>query len=180
MMGSQIEAIEFLAPSQELANKYAVLFINKLHDILSGPRSGRWYPTPGNPFYSPMVPVAERALNYKVLGNRGKNKTSFVGASTREEIMGGAYQASAPGEAPAVRTGRLRQSFHAMIIKNSQTTWKASITTNVEYADALEHGTVKVSARPFIQIAIEEIKPLMMEEEMKELSEIIRGERQVL
>jgi hypothetical protein len=35
-----------------------------------------------------------------------------------------------------------------------------------------------VAARPFIQVAIDEVRPLMIQEEMKDLMEIVRGEKQ--
>jgi hypothetical protein len=57
-----------------------------------------------------MTPKEARASNYWV---------KFTGAESRNEIVGSAYQASAPGEPPAQRTGRLRQSFFLTVDPDS-------------------------------------------------------------
>lgn len=63
------------------------------------------------------------------------------------------HRASAPGEPPAVLTGRLRSSIATDLKKNS-----VKIGTNVEYAKSLEYGTSKVAARPFLRPALERNK----------------------
>lgn len=65
-----------------------------------------------------------------------------------------AHTASAPGEAPAVDTGRLRQS----IVANKLDPGHWQVGTNVEYALHLEYGTRKMSARPFMRPAFERVK----------------------
>jgi HK97 gp10 family phage protein len=61
------------------------------------------------------------------------------------------HQASAPGEAPAVDTG--------FLINSIQTTIKSEIQVETqigaEYSEALEYGTSKMAARPFVEPAIE-------------------------
>ena len=61
----------------------------------------------------------------------------------------GRHRASAPGDAPAVDTGRLRQSISAVRIDTGH--WR--VGTNVEYALYLEFGTRKIAARPFMRPA---------------------------
>lgn len=60
------------------------------------------------------------------------------------------HRASAPGEPPAVLTGRLRSSIASDLKKNS-----VKIGTNVEYAKWLEFGTSRMEARPFLRPALE-------------------------
>jgi hypothetical protein len=50
------------------------------------------------------------------------------------------YRASAPGEPPAVRSGRLRISWAARAIGKSDSEVIASIYTDVKYAPILEEG----------------------------------------
>lgn len=66
---------------------------------------------------------------------------------------GGTYQASAPGEAPAVRTGTLRLSWSGQMtvegnMKESVTVG-AELISNTEYAKYLEFG--RRAPRPFVK-----------------------------
>jgi HK97 gp10 family phage protein len=56
---------------------------------------------------------------------------------------------SAPGEAPAVDTGRLRASISHRVETDSGES-AAYVGTNVEYAPWLEFGTSRMRARPFM------------------------------
>jgi hypothetical protein len=147
-------ALEYDVPTQELAYKIGFIIIRSIHEVLSGDRTGRWYPTPGNLAYDRLTPKDKRAENYHA---------KFTGARTRDEIVGSAYRASAPGEPPAARTGRLRQSFFMTIIPHEDY-WTLRIFTNVTYADDLEYGTERMAPRPFIVPALERAKPQIEEE----------------
>jgi len=147
-------ALEYDAPNQELAYKIGFIVIKSIHEVLSGPRSGRWYPAPGNMAYDKLTPSKQRADNYYI---------KFTGAKTRNEVVGAAYRASAPGEAPAARTGRLRQSFH-IIVTPGDGVWTVRIFTNVIYADDLEYGTERMAPRPFLEPAIEKAMPQIQSE----------------
>lgn len=57
------------------------------------------------------------------------------------------YTASAPGEAPASRTGRLRQSV-AFVINTKGDTVEYVLGSPLEYAMFLEFGTYKMAPRP--------------------------------
>lgn len=141
----------FPAPDQDSAYQIGITILRNLQQILSGPRSGRWYPLPGNMAYDRMSPKEVRASNYHV---------KFTGAASRDEIIGAAYQASAPGEPPAQRTGRLRQSFYLTVDPDPEgDRFLANIRTNVYYADDLELGTEKIDPRPFMGPAIEKSLP---------------------
>ena len=61
------------------------------------------------------------------------------------------HTASEPGEAPAVDTGHLINSIQTRIISDKE----AEITISAEYAEALEEGTSRIAARPFVEPAIE-------------------------
>ena len=78
------------------------------------------------------------------------------------------HVASAPGQPPAVDTGRLRSSIRTL--KPNPGPLTRSVGTNVEYAPHLEHGTRTMAARPFLgPAALEERANLV-----KELTEALR------
>lgn len=60
------------------------------------------------------------------------------------------HQASAPGEPPAVDTGHLIGSIQTVI----KSPIEAEIIIPAEYAQALEFGTSRMAARPFVRPAI--------------------------
>ena len=60
------------------------------------------------------------------------------------------HQASAPGDPPAVDTGRLRQSIRAEIAGNV-----GLVGTDLEYGKKLEFGTRKVARRPWLSVAFD-------------------------
>lgn len=67
---------------------------------------------------------------------------------------GALYQASAPGESPAIRSGELLRSI-------GQPTFPApnvgQMRIGAPYAGKLERGTVKFAARPFVRPAIKRL-----------------------
>lgn len=72
------------------------------------------------------------------------------------------YRASAPGEPPAVRSGRLRISWAARAIGKSDSEVIASIHTDVKYAPWLQEGTDRIAPRPFEEPIIDDAKPRVM------------------
>jgi len=62
------------------------------------------------------------------------------------------HQASAPGEAPAVDTGYLKNSLRAKRVQ--QGTWL--VYAGAEYAPHLEFGTIDMAPRPYFVRSIEE------------------------
>ena len=73
------------------------------------------------------------------------------------------HVASAPGEPPAVDTGRLRASIHMEIeegVRSKKTLTVGSVRskgtggTLVEYGDYLEFGTSKMAPRPWVSVII--------------------------
>jgi hypothetical protein len=71
-------------------------------------------------------------------------------------------RSSAPGEAPAVQSGRLIGSVDAAVFRRGQR-WEAvsGVKREVEYAVALEFGTVRIAPRPAWRPALQKILPLM-------------------
>jgi hypothetical protein len=165
-MSQNTLTIDFEVPDSESAYKIGIMLVESIHKVLSGPRSGRWYPLPGNLFYDRDTPSKQRADNYHV---------KFTGAKTRGEIQGAAYQASAPGEAPAVRTGRLRQSFHMEVMPTASGSYKVIVLTNVLYAGDLNYGTERVKARPFADKALAEIMPEITKLMVAPIFKTLRG-----
>ena len=157
--------ISIKLPESHNAYEIGLMLVQEIQSQLSGNRSGRFYPVPGNPFYDRSTPQNERADNYWV---------KFTGTKRREDIKGGAYQASAPGESPAVRTGRLRQSFNMRVIPSDDGQYLVLVSTNVYYADDLEYGTEKIAARPFIKPALERVIPKIVNVRNDFFLEIIR------
>lgn len=66
---------------------------------------------------------------------------------------GGFYRASAPGQAPAIRTGTLLRSVREVF--PSWSTGQLSAT--VDYAEYLEQGTRRMRKRPFFRPALREV-----------------------
>lgn len=81
----------------------------------------------------------------------------------RRPFSKGTYTASAPGEPPAVRTGHLRQSWHAVSAsekgKKGSVTVKPGIRTDVKYAPGLDKGGGHVAPRPYREAIIEKAMP---------------------
>lgn len=70
------------------------------------------------------------------------------------------YAASAPGSPPAVRTGRLRNSFRPVgSVSTGALSVTAAIETDTHYAGYLEHGTRKMAARPYVEKIKQQAEP---------------------
>jgi|GEM_PF-4760317 len=164
--------LKFRCATYEGAQQIGIILIQAIQNELTGDRSGRWYPLPSNIFYT--------REGYKSLSKELKKKVNyhlkFVGAHAREEIYGSAYRASAPGEPPASRTGRLRQSFYMLISVYGENDYEVSIRTTVYYADDMEHGREKVSPRPFIEPAVRKSLPKIVAVQQNFPYRIIRGQ----
>lgn len=72
------------------------------------------------------------------------------------------YTASAPGEAPAVRTGDLRRSWRPIAASEKTkggVVVKPGIRTEVKYAPILDSGGEHLAARPYREAVVEKAKP---------------------
>lgn len=120
-----------MSASHEIANALR----NSSAKVLRGQRSGRRYLVPG----TGRVKYNKKAKTAKVYYTRH-------------------YAASAPGEAPAVRTGALRSSFNRYTaVKGGE--YIGGIRSYQHYASLLEDGTSKMAPRPFHDRTIEGAEP---------------------
>jgi hypothetical protein len=71
------------------------------------------------------------------------------------------HRASAPGEAPAVDTGRLKTSLHVSVSSGGHA--EADVVAPVSYALHLEYGTRKMAPRPFLAPALEANREMIFE-----------------
>jgi HK97 gp10 family phage protein len=103
-------------------------------------------------FRSADGPVAKQLTRIAIkVERRAKQLASTPG---RGRVYGRRrHRASAPGDGPAVDTGRLRASI-AHEVGRTGTTLVARVGTDVEYAKFLELGTSKMAARPFLRPAL--------------------------
>jgi hypothetical protein len=72
------------------------------------------------------------------------------------------HVASAPGAAPAPDTGRLRNSTQGEVLATTDGAI-GFVSVNTEYAAALELGTEKMAARPFISRVARDYAPRLRE-----------------
>lgn len=99
-----------------------------------------------------------------------KYRIPYTGSKTREERKKAGYKptmytASAPGEAPARRTGNLRLHWNGQVKTERATKGGVSVIAELEsqeaYAGYLEHGTSRMASRPFVERIKEEAMPEM-------------------
>lgn len=73
------------------------------------------------------------------------------------------YTASAPGEAPARRTGNLRMHWDGQVKRGSSSRKGVAVIAGLEskekYAGVLEDGAPNMASRPFVGKIIEKAKP---------------------
>lgn len=86
---------------------------------------------------------AETILKRNILAQNGTGRVYRRG--------GRVHQASAPGRPPALDTGNLRANTNAdPNLKHEGQDVVGSVVSNTDYAEALERGTERMAARPFM------------------------------
>lgn len=83
------------------------------------------------------------------------------GVSVSVSATGRPHVRSAPGEAPAVETGRLKTSLHVSVSSSGRA--EADVVAPVEYAAALEYGTRHMAPRPFLAPALDAKREMIFE-----------------
>lgn len=122
--------------------------------------------------------IAERATNlaltaaWKEVGVIVTNKLRYIirnGPRTGRvyTFRGRKHQASAPGEAPANRTGRLANSVGYLASGPDD----LQVGEEAEYAGFLERGTRKMAPRPHLQVAVNETQTITMQTLIKFIGE---------
>jgi len=99
-----------------------------------------------------------------------RNTELRVLKGTRSGRLYGKHRASAAGEAPAVKTGRLRSQWHGSV-QGSVNSKGASVIPTLEsktpYAGILDKGTRRMASRPFkdriAEAALPEVKKIFEE-----------------
>jgi phage gpG-like protein len=103
------------------------------------------------------LPELQILLETLGTGMESYAKQSMKGGGGRVYVhRGHSHQASAPGNPPAVDTGRLRASL-THEVETSGTRVTLRFGTNVKYGLYLELGTRKMAARPFIRPTLDAV-----------------------
>lgn len=122
--------------------------------------------------------IAERATNlaltagWKQVGALLVNKLQYMirnGPRTGRvyTFRGRKHQASAPGEVPANRTGRLAKSVRYEATGHHTLVFGE----DAEYAGFLEHGTRNMAPRPHLRVAVNEMQTVTMQTLIKFIDE---------
>lgn len=106
--------------------------VDQTKKTLTGQRTGRRYIIPG------LTPIAARQA-------RGRKLTRGQRAARK-------YTASAPGEPPAVRLGKLRDSLAYRVIADAAHPMQlmGEVGSPLQYAPYLELGTQRMAPRPYL------------------------------
>lgn len=115
------------------------------------------------------VKVMESAEKRVLKGQRTgrKYRVPYTGSKTKEERKKSGYKprmyrASAPGEAPAYRTGSLRLHWNSDVEERNTSNGTeviAILESGEKYAAMLENGTSNMEPRPFVEKIKEEAAP---------------------
>jgi len=109
--------------------------------------------------------MLDSAIN-KGLRAVGLDAVGLMQSGMRESVatgnLYGNHRASAPGQAPAIDTGRLVGSGFATGVEKDGLDYVVKVGFNAEYAIYLERGTDRMAARPFIAPAVLNNKPRLL------------------
>ncbi len=121
--------------------------------------------------------VSNRAVVVNAVNQAMRRKVMAMGVEARRTIVNevlvgertgrwyrkpkgkGMYRASAPGEAPASRTGDLRRSYKVGKLEVEAGRVQVKVGTALEYAEYLEHGTNHMHSRPHLEPALRLAEP---------------------
>lgn len=95
--------------------------------------------------------IEAKNLTIDMLSQPGKGRVYRKGKTV-------VHRASLPGRPPAPDTGRLRGSTQSEVFRTSDGA-VGEVSVNTEYAAALELGTEKMAARPFISRVVADYGP---------------------
>ena len=106
--------------------------------------------------------VTQRIIARRVGVTLGENRIQRLLGGNRSLGDMGIHRASAPGDPPTVRTGRLRRGIQMArpARKRAATRIGWVIGVNVKYAPFLEFGTRRMRPRPFVKPVLAKMKTL--------------------
>lgn len=110
-------------------------------DILSGQRSGRAYFVPGT--------GSVRPVSVSVTIRKGRFAGNTYNAIRYKKVGAVSYNASSPGEAPAVRLGDLRQQYRFRVVGPNYME-RGEVGNPLLYSIYLEKGTKNMAPRPHV------------------------------
>ena len=146
--------------SQIRVREMAYVVHRETKNVLSGARHGRFYRIPGTK--RPRAKGAARRIRATWTPASGYAKGgdgAQIGAASLLGTRGrrGFYRASAAGEAPARRLGKLSQSVKVRTKTNRETA-TAWVGSGHDYAVYLEKGTKQMKPRPFLSVAFDNMR----------------------
>lgn len=95
-----------------------------------------------------LVKESKRLINKKPKSGRFYKVSVGIGGKSLKRYK--LHQASSPGEAPAVITGKLRKSVNFVVHNHNL----LKFGSNISYGKYLENGTSKIKKRPFLITSI--------------------------
>lgn len=100
---------------------------------------------------------------YRIPGSSapGFSLSRYRAARGRGRMLTGYYRASAPGEAPASATGRLRQSLR-IAPRTTPASTECRVGSPLDYALWLEYGTKYMQPRAHLSRAYAKVKPRLI------------------
>lgn len=117
---------------------------------LSGQRAGRVYKIPG----TGRLALVPKEVTFK----RGRRAGQKITIHYNTRVGAKLYNASKPGEAPAVRLGQLRQSYRFQVT-GANYMERGEVGSPLDRALFLEKGTKRMAARPHLRPAYNRKKP---------------------
>ena len=100
----------------------------------------------------------QEIITFGLNGTRNTAITGITQGKKSGAVRSDGSIASAVGEFPATDTGFLQSNIY---VQKSPSGLSGSVISQAEYSSALEFGTSKMGARPFMQPSAEEVRPKM-------------------
>ena len=99
-----------------------------------------------------------KIITYGLNETRNTAVTGIAQGKKTGKVRPDGSRSSAVGEYPATDTGFLQSNIY---VQKSPSGLSGSVISQAEYSSALEFGTSKMGARPFMQPSAEEVRPKM-------------------
>jgi phage gpG-like protein len=100
------------------------------------------------------------------------NKRTGLPNRTQGKVIG--LDPSRPGEPPKQASTRLKMSIAFEVVTDTSAI-SLFVGSNLEYARALEKGTSKMAARPYLDVTLQERMPILVKGVARELGRELRA-----